>query len=171
MLEITSAVVLFWTRFTPQVKSPLTSSKTMMSFGELTGFGIILHYHRVLQEINIPIVSVCRCTPCGSLVPCSCSLILLLIWTLRFLSGAPVWVSVSVSFHHLMKVNIQEDAYMFFFGFTFLFSFSRITNYRLNVLYLWLECSIGNAPRPAGLGLKKHGIKPDSLNIADNEDY
>ncbi len=31
-------------------------------------------------------------------------------------------------------------------------------------------CSIGNSPRPAGLGLKKHGIKPDSLNIADNED-
>ncbi len=32
-------------------------------------------------------------------------------------------------------------------------------------------CSIGNSPRPAGLGLKKHGIKPDLLNIADNEDY
>ena len=30
--------------------------------------------------------------------------------------------------------NIQEDNYMIFFGFTFLFSFSRITNYRLNVL-------------------------------------
>ncbi|KAH0509503.1 3-hydroxyisobutyrate dehydrogenase, mitochondrial [Microtus ochrogaster] len=32
-------------------------------------------------------------------------------------------------------------------------------------------CSTGHSPRPAGLGLKKHGIKPDSLNIADNEDY
>lgn len=30
-LEITSAAVLFWTRFTPQVKSPLTSSKTVMT--------------------------------------------------------------------------------------------------------------------------------------------
>ena len=32
-------------------------------------------------------------------------------------------------------------------------------------------CSIGNSPRPDGLGMKKPGIKPDSLNIADNEDY
>ncbi|KAH0501767.1 OX-2 membrane glycoprotein, partial [Microtus ochrogaster] len=32
-------------------------------------------------------------------------------------------------------------------------------------------CSFGNSPRPAGLSLKKHGIKPDLLNIADNEDY
>ena len=32
-------------------------------------------------------------------------------------------------------------------------------------------CSIGNSPRPACLGLKKPGIKPVSLNIADNEDY
>ncbi|KAH0503434.1 Girdin [Microtus ochrogaster] len=32
-------------------------------------------------------------------------------------------------------------------------------------------CSIRISPRPAGLGLKKHEIKPDSLNIADNEDY
>ncbi len=67
------------------------------------------------------------------------SLLLLLIWTLGFQSGAPMWVSFFVSFHLLMKVNIQEDDYMFFFGFAFLFSFSRITNYRLNVLYLWLE--------------------------------
>ena len=33
------------------------------------------------------------------------------------------------------------------------------------------RCSIGNSPRPAGLGLKKPRIKPDSLNIVDNEDY
>ncbi|XP_050018233.1 islet cell autoantigen 1 isoform X6 [Alexandromys fortis] len=33
------------------------------------------------------------------------------------------------------------------------------------------RCSIRNSPRPAGLGLKKPGIKPVSLNIADNEDY
>ena len=32
--------------------------------------------------------------------------------------------------------NIQKDNYMIFFGFTFLFSFSRIMNYRLNVLYM-----------------------------------
>ncbi|XP_049994511.1 large ribosomal subunit protein mL39 isoform X4 [Alexandromys fortis] len=32
-------------------------------------------------------------------------------------------------------------------------------------------CSIGNSPRPAGLGLKKPGLKPVSLNIVDNEDY
>ena len=32
-------------------------------------------------------------------------------------------------------------------------------------------CSIGNSPRPAGLGLKKPGLKPVLLNIADNEDY
>ena len=37
--------------------------------------------------------------------------------------------------------NIQEVNYMIFFGFTFLFSFSRVTNYRLSVLYLWLEHS------------------------------
>ncbi|KAH0507639.1 60S ribosomal protein L30 [Microtus ochrogaster] len=32
-------------------------------------------------------------------------------------------------------------------------------------------CSIGNSPRPAGLGLKRPGMWPDSLNIADNGDY
>ena len=32
-------------------------------------------------------------------------------------------------------------------------------------------CSIRNTPRPAGQDLKKLGIKPDSLNIVDNEDY
>ena len=31
MLEITSAVVVFWTRFTPQIKVPRTSSKTVMT--------------------------------------------------------------------------------------------------------------------------------------------
>ena len=34
----------------------------------------------------------------------------------------------------LSTSNIQEDNYMIFFGFTFLFNFSRITNNRLNVL-------------------------------------
>ena len=48
-------------------------------------------------------------------------------------------LSFKVICYLLMKVNIQEDAYMFFFGFSFLFSFSKITNYRLNALYLWLE--------------------------------
>ena len=39
----------------------------------------------------------------------------------------------------LFTSNIQEDNNMIFFGFTFLFSFSGITNYRLNVLLWWLE--------------------------------
>ncbi len=39
-----------------------------------------------------------------------------------------------------------------------------------HILRQW-GCSFGNSPRPAGLSLKKHGIKPDLLNIADNEDY
>ena len=32
-------------------------------------------------------------------------------------------------------------------------------------------CSMGNSPRAAGLGLRKHGIKLDLLNIVENEDY
>ena len=39
----------------------------------------------------------------------------------------------------LSTSNIQEDISMIFFGFTFFFTSSTITNYRLNVLYLCLE--------------------------------
>ena len=39
----------------------------------------------------------------------------------------------------LSASNFQEDLYMFFLGFTLLFSFFRIMKYRLNVPCLWLE--------------------------------
>ena len=61
-------------------------------------------------------------------------------------SPTPFSLTISPSFHPplppctqgclaiLSTSNIQEDNYMIFFRFTFLFSFSRITNYRLQDL-------------------------------------